>query len=189
MHLIIYGPEGSGKGTQAKLIAEKLNLPVITSGDLVREKAKENNELGRICKSSLTQGKYVPDEIMFKLWEEKLSSSDILKGFILDGFPRSINQTKFLIDALNKLNLKIDKFIYLKLSDDQARKRLLKRKRKIFEGSNISHDTPQRIRERLKIYRKKETPIVDFFKKNNLLMEIDAGKSVNLVSKSIIEKI
>ena len=188
MHLIIYGPEGSGKGTQAALLSEKLKVPVITSGDLVRKKATERSKLGALCKSALTQGHYVPDEVMFTLWKELLSKSKSKRGFILDGFPRSISQAEFLLSTFDKLNLKIDQFIYLKLSDEEARIRLLKRKRKLFKGSKISHDTPERINERLKVFREKEAPLVNFFKKKNLVLEFDANKTVNEVFGSIIKK-
>jgi len=189
MHLVIYGPEGSGKGTQAKLLSDKFNIPLITSGDLVREKAKEKSRLGKICLKALKEGRYVEDRMMFKLWEEKLAKSKSLKGFILDGFPRSINQAKFLLGTLEKLNLSVDKFIYLNLTDDQARKRLLKRKRKLFAGSNISHDTNDRINKRLTLYRALETPILDFFKKRKLLVEINAEHPIGKVFQSIVVKI
>jgi len=189
MYYIIYGPEGSGKGTQAKLLSDNLKIPVITSGDLVREKAKEESDLGKICLSALKQGCYVADDIMFKLWEEKLSKSRISRGFIVDGFPRTILQAKFLLTTLEKFNLSVDKFIYLKLTDSEARIRLLKRKRKLFKGSKISHDTTGRINKRLEVYRAMESKIIDFFKKKNLLIEIDAQNPIEVVFRSIIEKI
>lgn len=189
MHLIIYGPEGSGKGTQAELLGKKYNLPVLTSGDLVRNKAKEKNGLGKICLTVLKEGRYVTDEIMFKLWEEKLASFISAKGFIVDGFPRNVNQAKFLLETLAKLKLSVDYFIYLNLPDEESRKRLLKRNRKLFEGSNISHDTLERINHRLKLYRNLEAPILDFFNKNKLLIEVDARQSVENVFHSIIKKI
>src|SRR3989344_3284511 len=189
MHLIIYGPEGSGKGTQAKLLSEKLRIPVITSGDLVREKAKEESKLGRLCLTALKEGRYVADNIMFKLWEEKLAQSNSRRGFIVDGFPRNINQAKFLLSTLEKLKLSINKFIYLKLSDDKARNRLLRRKRKLFEGSQISHDTIERINKRLEFYRTLETPLLNFFIEKNLLVEINAQQSVEKVFRLIIERI
>ena len=190
MYLIIYGPEGSGKGTQAKLLSEKLNLPVLTSGDLVRSKAEnETTREGKICRRALESGHYVPDSVMFKLWQEMLSSSKAQKGFILDGFPRNLQQAKFLGNTLADLKISIDYFIYLILSDSQARKRLLKRKRKIFAGSQISHDTLEKITRRLISYRKKEIQLLDFFKKRNLLLEINADQPVKDVFRSIIESI
>lgn len=189
MHFIIYGPEGSGKGTQAKLLSDKFNIPVITSGDLVRQKAKEKNGLGKICFTVLKEGRYVTDEIMFKLWEEKLASFVSRKGFIVDGFPRNVNQAKFLLDTLAKLKLSVNYFIYLNLPNEESRKRLLKRNRKLFEGSSISHDTVERINHRLKVYQALESPVLDFFNKKKLLIEIDARQSVTDVFRSILKKI
>ena len=177
MHLIIYGPEGSGKGTQAKLLSQRLNLPVITAGDLVREEAADDkSEIGNICRSSLIEGKYVSDEIMFTLWQKKFSSKP-KSGFILDGFPRNMNQAKFLFENAAKYNYQIDKVIYLKLSDEEAHKRLSKRNRKLFAGSNISHDTRQRIAQRLATYRQQEKEMMNLFRQKNLLLEVNGEGS------------
>src|SRR3989344_3686333 len=187
MHLIVYGPEGSGKGTQSALLSEKLNIPVFTSGDLVREKAKEKSEIGKICLAALEKGIYVQDDVMFILWKERLSSDKAKRGFILDGFPRNVNQAKFLSEVVKKQSYDIDKFIYIMLDDKEAVKRLVKRKRTIFKGSTISHDTPDRITKRLEEFHKKEIPLVDFFKQRNLLLEIDGAASVESVFKSILK--
>ncbi|OGG31111.1 hypothetical protein A3I51_05770 [Candidatus Gottesmanbacteria bacterium RIFCSPLOWO2_02_FULL_38_8] len=190
MYLIIYGPEGSGKGTQANLLKAKLNLPVITSGDLVRAKAKKNHTVeGKICRKALETGQYVPDYVMFKLWREKLESSESQKGFILDGFPRNIHQAQFLERVISKLNYCLDKFIYLKLSDRKSRSRLLKRNRKVYEGSSISHDTPERINQRLRTYHQMEHELVEFFQKKGLLAEINGEQSVEMVFQDILAKL
>ncbi|OGG04065.1 hypothetical protein A2W14_00590 [Candidatus Gottesmanbacteria bacterium RBG_16_37_8] len=190
MHLIIYGPEGSGKGTQGKLLAEKLNLEVYTSGDLVREKAKqESTQEGKICRQALLTGQYVPDNVMFKLWQEKLESKDALKGFILDGFPRNIHQAEFLFSVISKVNYDVDKFIYIKLSDEESLKRLLKRNRQVFEGSGVSHDTEERVKKRLQVYHQMEVDLVDFFRKKGLLVEIGGEQSVDNVFEEIKAKL
>lgn len=186
MHLIIYGPEGSGKGTQAAILSQKLNLPIFTSGDLVRETAeKDQGELGRVCTDALKMGKYVPDEIMYKLWKNILASKRAKKGFILDGFPRTLLQAKFLMQETKKFGYSIDRIIYLKLNDEEALKRLALRGRKLFAGSNINHDVAERVKERLKIYRSKEKELLEFFRKANLLSEVDASKSVAEVANEI----
>lgn len=189
MHLIIYGPEGSGKGTQAQLISSKLKIPVITSGDLVREKAKEKSPLGKICLSALVEGRYVDDDTMFKLWQEKLESPIAQKGFILDGFPRNVNQAKFLLDHIGKLNYSIANFIYIKISDEESFARLSKRNRNLFEGSTVSHDTPGRIKKRLEVFHGMEKPLVDFFRAKNLLLEIDGNHQIGEVFQTIAEKL
>ncbi len=188
MHLIIYGPEGSGKGTQAKILSEKFNLPVFTSGDLVREAAeKDKTYLGDVCRRALKTGKYVPDKEMYKLWKNILGTKEAKKGFILDGFPRTLPQAEFLIREIKKYGYSIDRLIYLNLSDDEAIKRLVLRGRKLFAGSSINHDSPQRVKERLRKYREQEKELLAFFRKKNILSEIDGSKSVNQVADSILK--
>lgn len=186
MYLVIYGPEGSGKGTQAKLLSEKLNLPVYTSGDIVREKAvKDQGPLGQACRQALNEGKYVPDEIMFILWEDMLRYAADKKGFILDGFPRTVKQAEFLVEKTAKYGYQPDKFIHFKLDDDAALQRLILRKRTLYKGSKILHDDPVRIRTRLEVYRKQEKLILDFFQKRNLLLEISSKGSVEEVFSKV----
>lgn len=189
MHLIIYGPEGSGKGTQAKLLSDKTSIPVLTSGDLVREKAKESSPLGKICLDALKEGEYVDDNTMFELWKEKLKTKQAQKSFILDGFPRNLNQAKFLLKVINASGYSIDKFIYIKLTDEEAIKRLVKRNRKLFAGSEESHDSPVRVKNRLEVFHKMESPLVQYFYDMKLLLEVDGNQEMDKVSNSIIAKL
>jgi len=187
MHLIIYGPEGSGKGTQAQILSRELNLPVLTSGDLVRKAAEMNNRIGRICRLALESGSYVQDDIMYQLWRDKLKEPQSKKGFILDGFPRNINQAEFLVSYVDKIGYAIDEFIYLNISDNEAYDRLIIRKRKLFPGSRISHDTPGRIRKRLKEYRQMEQELVNYFKNLGILLQVEGNRSVEEVSQAILD--
>ncbi|MBI4990618.1 nucleoside monophosphate kinase [Candidatus Gottesmanbacteria bacterium] len=188
MHIIIYGPEGSGKGTQAKLLGDFLNLPVFTAGDLVREAAiKNKGELGNAARLALTSGKYLSDKDMFELLREKLATKQAKKGFILDGFPRNLDQAKFLLRETQKSEYKIDKLIYLKLSDEEAQKRLLKRKRPLFTGSKLLHDTPERILQRLKTYRQLEEPVLKLFREKKLVLEIEGDNTPEIVFKNILQ--
>lgn len=187
MYFVLYGPEGSGKGTQAKLLGEKLKLPVYTTGDLVREAAaNDKTVLGDMCRKVLTEGKYLPDEEVSQLVSKKITGSEAKKGFVLDGFPRSLNQAKFLDETMKKGGLNLSRLIYLKLSDDEAIKRLSKRKRTLFAGSNILHDDPQRVKARLSVYHKNEKEILDFYRKKNLILEADAQQSVEDVFADIV---
>lgn len=190
MHLIIYGPEGSGKGTQAELLSKQLKLPIYTSGDLVRERAKNDpGRLGDVCRQALKEGKYVKDEDMFLLWGNILKSDEAKKGFILDGFPRTLSQAKFLLLETNKNGYSVDKVIFLNLTDEVSIERLSKRARKLFEGSSINHDDPERVKARLNIYRKEEKPLLEFFRGKGMLLEIDASGTIEKIQKEIFDKL
>lgn len=188
MHLIVYGPEGSGKGTQAALLAKKFRLPVYTSGDLVREAAqKDSGLIGEACRRALQSGTYVGDSEMFVLWKNKLRDKESKKGFILDGFPRNLRQSRFLMRKVEKYGYDIDQFIYLSLTDKESTKRLLARHRPLVEGSSESHDTPDRIAHRLATFRKQEKEILDFFRDKNLLLEVHAAQPVNTVFEGVVK--
>lgn len=190
MHIVFYGPEGSGKGTQAKLLSQKLKLPLITFGDLVRQAAKtEKGPIGQRARQALLEGKYLADSEAFALWNKRLKDEDAKKGWIIDGFPRSIGQAKFLINKMKKYGYSLDILIYLNLSDKESIKRLSLRKRKLFSGSNINHDDPQRVKERLKVYREKEKPILKYFQVLGVLKEINGEGKVDAIHKNILKSI
>ena len=190
MHIVFYGPEGSGKGTQAKLLSDKLHLPLITFGDLVRDAAKNDRGMvGNAARYVLTHGKYLPDSEAFVLWKNRLKGEDAKNGFIIDGFPRSIKQAEFLLNNVKKYGYGIDHFIYLTLSDEEAVKRLAKRQRKLFAGSSINHDDPERVKGRLESYRKKENDVLGFFQKLGIVREIDGERSIEDIHADILKKI
>ena len=190
MHIVVYGPEGSGKGTQAKILGEFLKLPVYTTGDLVREAAQNDlGEIGKVARKALSSGYYLSDEEVFILLQQRLSAPSAQKGFILDGFPRTLAQAKLLLQAAKKYGYKIDKLIYINITDEIATTRLLKRKRPIFPGSLILHDTPERISQRLKIYRKLEKEVLRFFRGKNILIEINGNNTPAKVFKDILRRL
>lgn len=190
MHLIIYGPEGSGKGTQAKLLSEKLKLPIITSGDLVREAAENNKgKLGDTARKALSSGSYVPDREMFQLWKDMLALPQSRKGFILDGFPRNITQGEFILSETEKYGYTVDCVIYLNLSNSEAIKRLSRRHRKLFAGSNINHDDPKRVKQRLEIYRSSESALLSYFMRKKMVVEINADQRIEDVFSDILRGI
>ncbi len=190
MHIVFYGPEGSGKGTQAKLLSKKLNLPLITFGDLVREAAKKDSGLiGKAARKALLEGKYMPNSEAFVLWKNRLKKDDAKKGWIIDGFPRNIGQAKFLITKIKKYGYQLDWVIYLSISEEETLKRLSKRKRTLFPGSKIIHDDPQRVRGRLAEYKKNEKELIDYFKKMDVLLSINGEDSITNLHKNICKKL
>lgn len=190
MHLIIYGPEGSGKGTQAEFLSKHYSLPIFTSGDLVREAASgRHDKTGKLCQEALSIGKYVDDEVMFELWKEKLNSLQARRGFILDGFPRNVHQAEFLWGVLTQIGISIDFFIHLDISDRQAFLRLSKRSRKLFNGSKVTHDTPELIAKRLQNYRLMEGETLDFFREKNVLISVNGEQEIQKVYQDIISQL
>lgn len=190
MHIIFYGPEGSGKGTQAKLISGELDLPLLTSGDLVRDTVvKDKGFLGDVCRKALSEGKYVADSEMFVLWKKKLKEENAKKGWVMDGFPRNVKQAKFLMDKIDKYGYKIEKVFYLKISPEESLKRLIKRGRKLYDNSKELHDSPERIKHRLEIYQQGEKKVLDYFFKMGILEVIDGEKSIEEVHHDILSKL
>ncbi|KKS74197.1 MAG: Adenylate kinase [Candidatus Gottesmanbacteria bacterium GW2011_GWC2_42_8] len=187
MHLIIYGPEGSGKGTQANVLSKYYHLPIITSGDLVRAMVEaDKGSIGQACRQALESGTYVSDDVMFEIWRQKLATREAKKGFILDGFPRNKHQAEFLLDQVKKNGYKIDRVIYITLGDEEAHRRLKKRNRKLFEGSTEFHDSPERITQRLATYRAREKETLAYFKEMKLLTEINGEQAVEEVFHEIV---
>ena len=187
MHIVFFGPEGSGKGTQAKLLAEYLHLPILTSGDLVRDAAaNDKGIIGEVCRQALSEGKYVADSEMFVLWKWRLKDEDAKGGWIMDGFPRNVEQAAFLDDKIDKYGYKVERVFYLALPEEESYKRLLARGRPLHEGTNELHDSPQRIKQRLEIYKSGEQAVIDYYRKKGVLVEVNANQAVEDVHKEIL---
>lgn len=188
MNILIYGPEGSGKSTQGRLLAQKLKIPHLVSGDLVRKAASEDKGLiGKICRDALERGKYVPDEKMFILWKRRLADPDTQRGWVIDGFPRTVRQLEFLKKSLAQQGKKITKVFYLVISEKESIKRLLKRRRKLPNGQ--CHDTPERIKARLASYKREAAKLLSYFKKMGVLEEIDGEGSIEEIHREIIARL
>lgn len=188
MHIVMYGPEGSGKGTQAKLLSAALHIPIITAGDVVREAAShDKGALGDLCRAILKEGKYVPDREMCMLFERKIKEIGADAGWIMDGFPRSESQAKFLDEKLALLGTNVDAVLYLAISEEESLVRLIKRARPLHPGSAELTDSPERIRERLHQYNVRQESVLAFYRKQNALFTIDAEQSVENVQKKILD--
>ena len=188
MYIIFYGPEGSGKTTQAKMLAEKLNLPYLGSGDLVRKYASEDKGImGDVCREALSIGHYVADSEMFVLWKARLKQPDVQNSWVLDGFPRNPSQAEFLDNKLEKYAKKIDVVFYIKVSEAVSIERLLKRSR--FSPDGSLHDSEEKIRERLKIYAQGEAGVLQFYKQKGFLQEVDGERSIEEIFQDIFERV
>lgn len=178
MILIFLGPPGSGKGTQAKLLAEKLKIPHISLGDILREEVRISSEIGLQAGKIISAGRLVPDEMTIELTRKRIGEPDCRAGFIIDGFPRSGGQAKGLEQILLEKNLEIDRVYYFRIPEEEAVKRLLLRGR---------HDDDESIiRERFEVYEKQTRPLIDHYIKLGKLVEIDAARQIDQVFKQLL---
>ncbi len=178
--VVFLGPPGAGKGTQAQIIAEKYGVPHISTGDILRAAVKEGTELGKLAKSYMDKGELVPDDIIIGIIKERLSQSDVKeKGFILDGFPRTLAQAEALDRMLEELSMPLDRVIYLNVDDEEIVKRLLSRGR--------ADDTEEVIRNRLKVYREQTAPLIDYYAEKCLLAEVYGVGDIDEITRKIEE--
>ncbi len=188
MRIIFYGPEGSGKTTQGKLLAQKLGLPHLVSGDLVRRAAaNDKGMIGDICREALAKGYYVADSEMFVMWKARFKDEDTQNGWVIDGFPRNLSQAEWLADKLDKYNQTVDKVFYLKVSEEESIRRLLKRARRNPDGT--LSDTPEKISERLKRYKAEEADVLSYYQNLGVLEEIDGERSIDEIATDIYSRV
>lgn len=179
-NLIFFGAPGAGKGTQAKMLAQELDLIHISTGDLLRIEVQNQTELGLIAKSYMEKGELVPDDVIISMVENIVKNAT--KGFILDGFPRTIPQAKALDEMLKKYNLKIDKVIFLDVPKDELVQRLLKRAQ--LEGRTDDQD-PNVIENRINVYNEKTFPVLEFYQSLNKLVKINGVGEINEIYQAI----
>ncbi|MDA3802997.1 MAG: adenylate kinase [Patescibacteria group bacterium] len=180
MNIIIFGSPGAGKGTQAKIIAESENLSHLSSGELSRQMVN-NKEFGETIKTSLAKGNLVPNNIIIDIVEDYIIKNRKLDGFIFDGYPRNIGQAKTLDKLTQKENTKIDLVINLELDEKEALNRILKRG----ETSGRSDDNLKTIKNRLKVYKERTEPLLDYYKEQDKLYTIDGRKTIKQIGKDI----
>jgi adenylate kinase len=169
MNLVFLGPPGSGKGTQAKIICEKLGISHLSTGDLLREGVKNGTKLGMKAKKYMEAGDLVPDELIVALIEEKLTSGALNNGYILDGFPRTVPQAQSLKEMLAKNDSRIDKAVLIDVPDDEVIKRLSGRAK--IEG-RADDANKSIVKNRLEVYKNQTQPIIDFYQAESILDKV-----------------
>ena len=175
--LLFIGPPGAGKGTQANLFCSKYGLDHLSTGDLLRDEVSSGSDLGLQASEIMNKGELVSDELVLSIVEGRLDN--IKKGWLLDGFPRNVNQANALKKLLEKINHPLEAVISIQIADDVLIKRLLSRGRE--------DDNEEVIVNRLKVYREKTSPLIDLYSKQGLLVEIDGNADIDVVF-SCIEK-
>ncbi len=175
LNIIIFGPPGCGKGTQSSKITEKYQLVHISTGDIIRKEIKSGSEFGIQLKAIVEKGELVPYELIIKILESALVKSKNVKGFIFDGFPRTIEQATDLDNILAKDNTSISMVLSLKVEDDVVVERLLKRAQ--IEGRK--DDTKDVIQNRLKVYKAETFPLVELYKRQGKYFEVEGCNSID----------
>mgnify|MGYP000919034948 FL=1 len=206
MKLILLGPPGAGKGTQAEILCKKLNIPTISTGNILRAAVKNGTPVGLKAKEYMDAGKLVPDEVIIGVISERLAEADCQKGFILDGVPRTIPQA----EALEKAGITFDAVVSLEISDDEIVDRMGGRRVGASCGApyhvkNLppkvegvcdacggklearADDKPEVVRDRLKVYHKETAPLKDFYAERNLLKTVDNQPTVAETTAAILK--
>lgn len=177
MKIILIGIQGSGKSTQGNLLSKELKIPYLSTGHIFRELAKEKTPLGRYIKEVVNAGYLVPDKKTLDIVSDYLKRPEYKAGYILDGFPRTLAQAKEFENGINKV-------IYLKVSDREALWRLAYR-----NGDEREDDTLKAIKKRIELFHKFTEPVLDFYRKKGVLVEIDGEKTIEEIHKEIVKKI
>ena len=210
MKIIMLGAPGAGKGTQAKMLADKYGIPHISTGDIFRANIKNETELGKKAKEYMDQGLLVPDELTCNLVVDRIQQEDCAKGYILDGFPITIPQAEAIDKALTELNDKIDYAINVEVPDENIVGRMSGRRACVGCGATYhivynptkaegvcdrcgkdlilrDDDKPETVQKRLNVYHEQTQPLIDFYKNKGVLKEVDGTVDMNDVFNAIVK--
>ena len=183
MRIVVLGPPGAGKGTQAVRIAEHVGCANIATGDIFRANVAEGTELGRIAQEYMDRGDLVPDEVVIAMVMERLAEPDCTAGFILDGFPRTVAQAEALDHRLAELGTPLHAALNFEITEDELLRRLAGRAAELHR----SDDSEQTIRHRLEVFAVKTRPLIDHYARRGLLVTVDAIGPVEVVTKRILD--
>jgi adenylate kinase len=188
VRVVLLGPPGAGKGTQAKIIAGELGVPTISTGDIFRANVSGQTELGQKAKTYMDAGDLVPDEITVAMVRDRLDEPDAAKGFLLDGFPRNIEQGERLNDTLADLGHPLDRVLELIVDEDELVRRLSGR-RMVVDGKMVQRDDdkPETVRHRLEVHREQTAPLSGWYDEQGLLTRIDAMGSIEEVTERALK--
>ncbi|MCH4175789.1 MAG: adenylate kinase [Bifidobacterium sp.] len=185
MRLLIMGPQGVGKGTQAELLAKHFDIPAISTGDIFRYNLKNNTPLGLEAKKFMNKGLLVPDELTNNIVKDRLAQEDVAKGWILDGYPRNAEQVEALDAILEELGTPLDAAVALTADRPVLMERMTKRA----EIEARADDTPEAIAKRLDVYEHETAPILDIYRNRGKLVEVDGVGEIAEISATIISKL
>ena len=207
MRIVLLGPPGAGKGTQAKSISNRYSIPHISTGDIFRKNISENTPLGMEAKKYMDNGQLVPDEVTINMVKDRLSQNDCKNGYLLDGFPRTVSQAEALQAFLKERNETLNTALFIEVPQEFILERMTGRRvcpscgasyhvkfnpakdgKCELCGSTVvqrKDDTEETVKERLDVYEKQTQPLIDFYKNINLLSVVDGTKAINMVFEDI----
>lgn len=210
MRVVLLGPPGAGKGTQASAIVKRYNIPHISTGDIFRANIKEGTELGNKAKEYMDKGLLVPDQVVVEIVEDRLKEDDCANGFLLDGFPRTVNQGEALDEVLSSMGVKLDKVVNIDADSEVLIQRAIGRRickecgatyHVKFnppkeegicdnDGSSLyqrDDDTEETVATRINVYLEQTQPLIDYYEEKKLILNVDGIKSIDEITSSIIE--
>lgn len=182
MKLVFLGPPGAGKGTQAKFCAEKYSIAHISTGDMLRAAVQEGSAVGKKVKSIIDSGQLVPDDLIVQIIRERVKKDDCKKGYLLDGFPRTVPQAVALEGMLSDADTSLDKVILFTLTLSALLKRLAARR----SQESRADDSAETQQERLRVYEEQTAPLIEYYKSNGRLVEVDASGTIEEVQKELV---
>ncbi|MEW2420963.1 adenylate kinase [Streptomyces nigra] len=210
MRIVLVGPPGAGKGTQAAFLANNLSIPHISTGDLFRANISQQTDLGKLAKSYMDAGNLVPDEVTIGMAKDRMEQPDAEHGFLLDGFPRNVSQTEALDEMLSAAGMKLDAVLDLEVPEDEVVKRIAGRRVCRKDSSHVFHvtysppkqegvcdvcggelyqrddDSEETVRKRLEVYHTQTEPIIDYYKAQGLVVTISAlGKVEDVTARAM----
>ncbi len=210
MRLVLLGPPGAGKGTQASAIVKKYNIPHISTGDIFRTNIKEGTELGKKAKEYMDKGLLVPDDVVVSIVKDRLTKEDCKEGFLLDGFPRTVNQADALDKELSQMGIKLDKVVNIDANKEILITRAIGRRicrecgatyhikfnpSKVenvcdIEGGQLfqrDDDKEETVAKRIEVYLKETQPLIDYYKEKGLILNVDGTKPINEIFEEIVK--
>lgn len=185
MRIVFLGPPGAGKGTQAKLLSEKLSIAHISTGEILREAVRQGTELGKRVKGIMDAGQLVPDQLIVEVIKDRLQADDCQKGYILDGFPRTVAQAEALDSALAIMKQKLSEVVLFEVSGGDVQKRLEHRR----EAEKRDDDAAKTQSERLKVYQAETAPLINFYESQGILKRVSGAGSVEEVGARVLSTI
>ena len=185
MHLIFLGPPGVGKGTQAKKVCEHYKIIHLSTGEILRKEISDKSEVGNQAKTYIDNGNLVPDNVILRIIENRLKANDAQDGYLLDGFPRTINQAEGLQKIMLQLKHKINSVISLTANEEELILRLINRGK----DSGRSDESPEIIRHRQKVYWRQTAPLLEYYNEKKVLKKVDGLGNITDITKRILETI